>query len=293
MVGGDDELDGAGTGVVDAASGVAGSLADTRSGLRVEQWGRRFFDDLLMASLQAAFTLTEVDDVAVTVGEDLHLDVPGPQHESLEEQRVVAERGGRLAAGTGQRGRQILGALDQTHALAAATCGRFDQDREADVGGTGDQVLVGQSRSGDAGYNRDTEGADRGLGGDLVAHHLDGLLRRSEEGDSGFDAGRSEVGVLREESVAGVNSLCAGGFRGGDHLVDVEVALACAGGAESYRGIGLADVPGVGVRIAVDGDGPNAHAAQRSSDAYRDLTAVGDQNGVQHRGHLSHIRKTP
>jgi hypothetical protein len=91
LVGGDDELDGAGTGVVDAASGVAGSLADTRPGLRVEQWGRRFFDDLLMASLQAAFTLTEVDDVAVPVGEDLHLDVPGPQHESFEEEGVVTE----------------------------------------------------------------------------------------------------------------------------------------------------------------------------------------------------------
>ena len=91
-VGGDDELDRARSGVVDAARGVAGGRADPGAGRRVEQRRRRFFDDLLVAALQAAFALAEMDDVAVAVGEDLHLDVPGPQDEPLEEQRVVAER---------------------------------------------------------------------------------------------------------------------------------------------------------------------------------------------------------
>ena len=60
-----------------------------------------------MATLQAAFALAEVDDVAVAVGEHLHLDVAGVQHKSLEEQRVVAEGGAGLAARAGQRGGQL------------------------------------------------------------------------------------------------------------------------------------------------------------------------------------------
>ena len=91
-VGGDDELDGARAGVVHAARGVAGRGADAGPGRGVQQRRRRLLDHLLVAALQAAFALAEVDDVAVAVGEHLHLDVAGAQHESLEEQRVVAER---------------------------------------------------------------------------------------------------------------------------------------------------------------------------------------------------------
>ena len=106
----------------------------------VQQRRRRLLDDLLMPALQAALALAEVDDVAVAVGEHLHLDVPRHQHEPLEEQRVVAERRGRLAARGDERGRQVGGPLDHAHALAAATGGRFDEHRIAD--------LVGARRSG-------------------------------------------------------------------------------------------------------------------------------------------------
>ena len=106
-VGGDDELDRAGAGVVDAARGVAGRGADAGAGRGVQQRRRRLLDDLLVAALQAALALAEVHDVAVAVGEHLHLDVPGVQHEPLEEQGVVTERGGRLAARAGQGGRQF------------------------------------------------------------------------------------------------------------------------------------------------------------------------------------------
>ncbi len=55
-----------------------------------------------MAALQAALAFAEVDDGAVGVGEDLHLDVPGPVDEPFEEQGVVAEGRGRLSAGGGE-----------------------------------------------------------------------------------------------------------------------------------------------------------------------------------------------
>ena len=78
---GDQELHGAGAGVVDAARGVAGGLAETGPDVRAVGQGfqqRRgcLLDDLLVPALQRALALPQVDDVAVVVREDLDLDVP-------------------------------------------------------------------------------------------------------------------------------------------------------------------------------------------------------------------------
>ena len=75
-----------------------------------------------MASLQAAFTFAQMDDVAVPVGEHLYLDVPGIQYESLEEQCVVPERRGRLAPCTDERRLQFGRLVHDPH--AAPTTGR-------------------------------------------------------------------------------------------------------------------------------------------------------------------------
>ena len=144
-VGGDDELHRAGADVVDAAGGVAGRRPDPRPGSAASSSGDgRLLDDLLVAPLQAALALAEVHHVAVRVGEHLHLDMPGPQHESLQEQRVVAERGGRLPPRADQRLAQPRRVFHQAHALAAAARRRLDQHRVADLVGRGDEFVVGQ-----------------------------------------------------------------------------------------------------------------------------------------------------
>jgi hypothetical protein len=51
----------------------------------------RLLDDLLVAALDGAVALAEVDDVAVAVGEDLHLDVARVGQVALEVDRRVGE----------------------------------------------------------------------------------------------------------------------------------------------------------------------------------------------------------
>src|SRR3546814_4976654 len=52
---------------------------------------RRLLDHLLVAALDAAFALVEVEDVAVLVSEDLDLDMARIEDEFLDEDAVVAE----------------------------------------------------------------------------------------------------------------------------------------------------------------------------------------------------------
>ena len=126
------ELDGARAGVADRLA-----RGDGRGGQRGAQAGvdgrrRALLDDLLVAALDGALALEQVDHGARGVAEDLHLDVPGVGDEPLEEHGAVAERGGRLAACAADRLGQLRRAGDQPHAAAAAAERRLDQQREAD-----------------------------------------------------------------------------------------------------------------------------------------------------------------
>ena len=57
---------------------------------------RRHLDDLLMAALHRAVALPEVDDTALTITDNLDLDVPRAVDEALDEDGAVAERRERL-----------------------------------------------------------------------------------------------------------------------------------------------------------------------------------------------------
>ena len=94
-----------------------------------------------MPALQRAVALPERDDVALAVGDELHLDVARRRDLPLEVDGSVAERRRRLVRPGGQRGGEILGARDAAHAPASPACGRLHQQREPDALGRGDDRL--------------------------------------------------------------------------------------------------------------------------------------------------------
>src|SRR6185312_1793518 len=94
--------------------------ADARAQLLVDGGGRRLLDELLVAPLDRAVALAEMDDVAVRVGEDLHLDVARVFEVALDVHRRVGEV--RLALATRRlvRPRGLVRRRDDLHSLAAA-----------------------------------------------------------------------------------------------------------------------------------------------------------------------------
>src|SRR5262249_35340117 len=74
----DEELAGAGRVVAGLSRQPNGGLTHGAADGVGEVGGRRLLDELLVAALEGALALPEVDHAAVAVAEQLHLDVAGP-----------------------------------------------------------------------------------------------------------------------------------------------------------------------------------------------------------------------
>ena len=186
-------LDRAGADVVDGGGGVDGDLADVRAQLLVDRGAGRLLDQLLVAALDRAVALAEVDHVAVPVGEHLHLDVARVGQVALEVDRRVGEellalaRGaleGLLAARRGQR---------DAEALAAAAARGLDRDRVADRPRRSSARGLERRRPARSCRGRSARRpsciSSRARG--LRAHRLDRAGGRADEGDARVLAGAS------------------------------------------------------------------------------------------------------
>ena len=183
----------------------AGLLGEGRRG--------RLLDDLLVAPLDGAVALADVDAVAVAVDDDLDLDVAVLLEPLLEVERVVAE--GRLRLGPADRHRllQLARRADHAHAAPAAAGRWLDQHRVADPLGLGQRVLVVAQhalRARDGGQPVLGQQLSRaGLGREALEH----LGRRPDEGQAVGAGHLGEGVVLGQEAVAGMDRLAAGDQR--------------------------------------------------------------------------------
>jgi hypothetical protein len=129
----DQELDGRGVHELRLRDERDRGLAERLAEQRVEIRRGGDLDDLLMAPLHRAVALPEMDDLAVGVADDLHLDVLRARDVPLEEDGIVAERGARLAARLIEQPLELLGLVDHAHAAAAAAEAGLHDEREADA----------------------------------------------------------------------------------------------------------------------------------------------------------------
>ena len=115
-----DEFHGSGRIVIHGLRQCHRLLAHLAARSLVEQRRRRLLDHLLVAALDRAFALAEIDDVAVFVAEHLDLDVAGIDDEFFDEDAVVAERG----FGLGFRKIETFRDFGRSNARCACPCRR-------------------------------------------------------------------------------------------------------------------------------------------------------------------------
>ena len=127
-VGVDQEFDSAGVDVAAGAREAHRGVAHFLAQVGRDDWRGRLFDHFLMAPLDGAFPLTERDDAAVSVGENLDFHVMGPVEIFFEVKAVIAKCVHGFGGSISKRGFELGVAVDNAHALAAATGDGFEQN---------------------------------------------------------------------------------------------------------------------------------------------------------------------
>ena len=211
-----------------------------------------------MTSLDRAVPLAEVDAVPMRVEEELDFDVARALDETLQDQAVVTERGGRLAPSGRQRGREVVHRSNRAHALATAARRRLHEQRDADDLGGGGEGCVALVCPVIARQDGNAELPGKRPGRGLVAHRPDRRRRRTDPANAGGDHGFGEVGVLGEEAEPGMKSVAPG----------LDGSL-----NDAFHGQQVERV-GPGCRWC---DRPNAEAIAGPADPCCDLAAVRDE----------------
>ena len=287
----DEELDGAGVVDPGGATHFEGRFQNAVADLRVEVRRRGEFDDLLVPPLNGTVAVEQVDEAAVPVAEQLHLDVLGPLDELFEEHAAVAERTAGLAAGRFHRLGQFRRVADDPHAASAAAHRGLHDDRVRQLlrerlggGHVGDGVVA-------AGQHRDVGEPGELTGRRLVAERFQHFRPGADEGDAGLGARPRELGVLGQEPVPGVDRVDADVLREPDDAGDVEVRPdRLAGLADAVRLVGLEPVQGEPVLVGIDGDGADAEFVGRPTHTDGDLAPVRHEqlaDGLERGGHGS------
>ena len=130
--------------------------------------------------------------------------------------------------------------------------------------------------------HRNAEALCSSLGFDLVAHDADVISGRTDERDLVGFQNVGELGVFRQEAIAGMDGIRAGDFAGRDDLVNVEIAVTRGRRTDADTFVSKAHMHGICVSRRMDGYSRDAQFAAGPQDAQGDFTTVGDEDLVKH-----------
>ena len=258
------------------------------SGLLGHAEGGGELHHLLIAPLEGAVALAQVDHIAVLVAQDLHLDVLGLHQILFDKDILVAEGFAGFGFDQLELTAHVVYSVAAAHTAAAAAAGRLEDDGEAE----GDRLFhrfigVPEGHVG-AGNGGHAAGVGDGLGGELVAHLGQDLGRGADKGDPGVLAGLGEGGIFRQEPVAGMNGVHVAPLGQVDDGVDVQIGAQRAFVfADQISLVGPGAEEREGVLVGVDGHGVQAQVVACTENSDGDLTAIGDEDfseaGFSHR----------
>lgn len=195
---------------------VANLLGETHRGVLhlVDQVGRGhhhrpLLDDLLVAALDGAIAFEEVDDIPVSVAEDLDLDMARRVDVLLGDDLVIAK--GRLGfplcrcQGVGQ----VAFMIDLPHALAATALGGFEHDRIPQIRARAQKPLRRLIVPAVVRDHRNACGLHRIFGNALRRHSANGLWRRADEDQPGVATRLGKVRIFRKKAIARMDGVGA------------------------------------------------------------------------------------
>src|SRR5215469_4793327 len=235
-----------------------------------------------MPALNAAFALTQADHPSIFIGQHLELDMPGPLDELLHIQVAVAERGCGFGLRLGKVPGQFRFAANHSHPASAPTGRGLHNDGKSGGPRPVQCLAFAADHPFGARQNRHACCLHCLTSFFLFAHQARDLGWWADEFDMRHLADFGEVGVLAEQTIAGMNSFDVGDFGGADHRRNIQVAFRRTWRANADRFIGKAHVQRVAVGYAVDRDGTHVEFFARADNAQGDFTAVRYEDLLKH-----------
>ena len=212
------------------------------------------------------------------VGDDLCLDVARLVQVPLDEAFAAAERRDGLAGGRLEQLGDLLERAGDLHAAAAAAERGLDGHGYAVFLGEGHDLVGVLDRVRGARHQRRFGAGGDVARGDLVTEIADGLRARADPDQPFVEHRLSEIGVLRKESVAGVDRVGSGLLGRVQDLLEDEVGLGRRLATECEGLVGKPYVRRVGVGFGVHGHASQPGVLGCPDHPDRDLPAVGDQH---------------
>ena len=202
--------------------------------------------------------------------------------EFLDQDPVVAERAGGLPLGRFKGGGKIRRPVDPAHPLAAAAGRGLDQHRIADFSGPLGQPVRILIVAVITRHNRHFRHLHQRLGGAFRSHRPDRIGRWTDEFYPCRRAGLGKAGILRKKAVTGMDRLRARLLRRLDDPIADQIALRRRRRPDPDRFVRLQYMLRAGIGIRIDRHGAHPHPARRADHPAGDLSAVGDQDSVEH-----------
>src|SRR4029077_7503452 len=237
---------------------------------------------LLMRALQRAVALAEMDNLALTIADQLYFDMARTIEITFEIDRIIRERGLRLPLRQWQDAPQFAGIMGKLHAATAAAGCRLQQHRIADFPCRRFGLADGPNGARRAWHYRDAEPLRFGLRAHLVAHQSDVLRGRADEDKAMLFDRFGEIRVLGEKAEAGMYRIDACDRRRREDRRDVEVAAARRRGADADGLVGEAHMHRLRTGGRMRRDRPDPHLVAGAVNAQRDLAAIGNQHLPEH-----------
>ena len=232
-----------------------------------------------MTTLHGAVTIVKVNNIAVIICKHLYFDMLWSADVFLDEDLVITESLFGFVAGLAVFLRHIFSAVDNTHTAAAAAVGGFQHNRITDhFSNFHDFFFCLQCVI----YTRDDRntGFDSHLfGRNLITHGIHDVFGRSDKYDAGFCAGLNKVRILREKTIARMDSInicLLGNF---NNALDIQISInrtfiffqligfVCFGTEE-----------GIAVFLGINTDGCNTQLIQSTINTDGDFASVSDEN---------------
>ena len=264
--------------------------------LRAEHPRRTLLQQLLVSPLHGAVPFSQMNDMAMRIRQDLHLDVVGMGNQFLQIEIPVPERGSGLRLRAFKCIPYLRRVTGNPHAPAPAAGGCLHDDGISHPGGRLRGLTPILQDAVGSWHDRHAVLLHQLSGALLVAHAADHSGGRADEDDAVLLALPGEIRVFRQKAVARMDCFAVISLRRGEEYVLIKIALRRRRRADADRLRGELHRKRIGILLGIGCHGFNSHLLTAPEDPHRNLSPVRNQNSSEHRRspvRLTRFRQSP